>query len=139
MTRSNSFELHVEFGDCDPAQIAYFPNFFRWADAASRRFFEKSGLPNWRDAKHSHGIIGTPCVSAEARFIAPATYGDVLQIESRITEWREKSFVFQHMIRRGRQEIAEIKEVRVFASETQDSAKKLRAVSVPPEWRALCK
>ena len=37
MTRSNRFALHVEFGDCHPAQIAYFPNFFRRADAASRR------------------------------------------------------------------------------------------------------
>ena len=138
MSRSNTYQLHVEFGDCDPAQIAFFPNFFRWADAASRRYFEANGLPNWQDAKKTHGIIGTPCVNAEARFIAPATYGDYLEIETHIAEWRDKSFVFHHVIRRGRQDIAEIKEVRVFAAEAPEAGKGIQAVSVPPEWRALC-
>jgi len=138
MTRSSSFELQVEFGDCDPAQIVYFPNFLRWADAASRRYFVACGLPNWQEAKQTHGIIGTPCVSAEGRFIAPASYGDVLAIETYIVEWRDKSFVFRHVIRRGQLDIAEITEVRVFACEVQDAGKKIQAVTVPPEWRALC-
>lgn len=139
MSRSSTIRLHVEFGDCDPAQIAYFPNFFRWADAASRRYFEAKGLPRWQDAKQAYGIIGTPCVKAEGRFVAPATYGDVLEIESHIAEWRNKSFVFHHVIRRGDQDIAEIKEVRVFARDAQGEGKKIQAVAIPPEWRELCK
>ncbi len=138
MTRRHIYELQIEFGDCDPAQIAFFPNFFRWADAASRHFFAASGLPSWIDAKQTHGIIGTPCVSAEGNFLAPATYGDVLQVESFIAEWRDKSFVFQHVFRKGEQEIARISEVRVFAQEAQTAEKKIQAVAVPPEWRALC-
>ena len=137
MTRTNTIRLHVEFGDCDPAQIVFFPNYFRWADAASRRFFEATGLPSWQHTKKTHGIIGTPCVNAEARFLTPASYGDDLEIDTHIAEWREKSFVFHHRIRRGEQSIAEITEVRVFASEAKGAEKKIRAVPVPPEWRTL--
>ena len=38
------YTVRVEFGDCDPAGIVWFPNFFRWIDAASRHFFAEHGL-----------------------------------------------------------------------------------------------
>jgi 4-hydroxybenzoyl-CoA thioesterase len=28
--RTTTYEVTVEFGDCDPAGIAFYPNFFRW-------------------------------------------------------------------------------------------------------------
>jgi len=28
--RTTVFTIQVEFGDCDPARIVWFPNFFRW-------------------------------------------------------------------------------------------------------------
>jgi acyl-CoA thioesterase FadM len=40
--------IKVEFGDCDPAGIVWFPNFFRWIDASSRHFFLECGVPRWR-------------------------------------------------------------------------------------------
>ena len=41
----------VEFGDCDPAQIVFYPNFFRWMDAASLHFFAPAGVPPWREMR----------------------------------------------------------------------------------------
>ena len=38
MTFSHVTEFVVEFGDCDPAQIVFYPNFLRWMDAASLHF-----------------------------------------------------------------------------------------------------
>ena len=32
------YRIAVEFGDCDPAGIVYFPNFHRWMDASSRHW-----------------------------------------------------------------------------------------------------
>ncbi len=138
MTRLNTMRINVEFGDCDPAQIVYFPNFFRWVDASGRRYFEACGLPSWREAEQSHGIIGTPCVHTESRFIAPATYGDDLSIDTHIAEWRGRSFVFHHLIRRGEQPIVEVTEVRVFAARVAGDRHHIKAVPIPPEWRALC-
>jgi 4-hydroxybenzoyl-CoA thioesterase len=49
MSRSHVSYFSVEFGDCDPAQIVFNPNYFRWMDAASLRFFRACGVPTWRE------------------------------------------------------------------------------------------
>ena len=133
MTR---YHLQVEFGDCDPARIVFFPNYFRWSDAASRHFFREGGVPRWEETERSHGIIGAPCLSATAQFLVPASYGDALAVESRIGEWRGKSFVFHHLVRRGDEDVARIEEVRVFARRTPDRPRGIEAVAMPAEWRA---
>ena len=78
----------VEFGDCDPARIVWFPNFFRWIDAASRHFFIECGVPPWHVTEQTMGIIGTPLVDTHAKFMKTASYGDVLQIHTSIAQWR---------------------------------------------------
>ena len=47
MVRNNTIQLHVEFGDCDPAGIVFYPNYFRWMDVGTRRFFASCGVPGW--------------------------------------------------------------------------------------------
>jgi len=92
-TKEVVYTVRVEFGDCDPAGIVWFPNFFRWIDAASRHFFAECGVPRWEETTETLGVIGTPLVDTHTRFVKSASYGDTLQIAVRITEWREKSFV----------------------------------------------
>jgi 4-hydroxybenzoyl-CoA thioesterase len=91
----------VEFGDCDPARIVWFPNFFRWIDAASRHFFVECGVPDWHETEKTLGVIGTPLVDTHAKFMKTASYGDVLQIHISIPEWRGKSFVQRYRMMRG--------------------------------------
>ncbi len=140
MSRTHTYTLRVEFGDCDPAQIVWFPNFFRWVDAASRHFFVQCGLPSWKDAERERGILGTPLADTQAKFMRPASYGDELAIDSRVTEWRRKSFVMHHLIRRGDTALVEITEVRVFARRKGDGSDPhaIEAVPIPEDWRALC-
>ena len=71
-----TYTVRVEFGDCDPAGIVWFPNFFRWIDAASRHFFIECGVPPWRETEKTLGVIGTPLVDTHARFVKTASYGD---------------------------------------------------------------
>ncbi|MFM2053375.1 MAG: hypothetical protein RL456_1412 [Pseudomonadota bacterium] len=140
MSLRHTYTLRVEFGDCDPAQIVWFPNFFRWADAASRHFFVRCGLPSWKETERERGILGTPLVDTQARFLRPASYGDELTIDSTVTEWRRKSFVMTHRIRRGETTLVEITEVRVFARRRagQDDPHAIEAVAVPADWRRMC-
>lgn len=140
MSRSHTYLQRVEFGDCDPAQIVWFPNFFRWVDAASRHFFVQCGLPSWKDSERERGIFGTPLADTQAKFLRPASYGDALEIDSSVLEWRRKSFVMRHVIRRGEATLVEITEVRVFARRKGDGSDPhaIEAVPVPEDWRALC-
>jgi len=130
----------VEFGDCDPAQIVFYPNFLRWMDAASLRYFGALGVPPWqmRPERAQDGIIGTPIVDLRARFIAPATYGDRIEIETSIVEWRKHSFVMQHVIRRGATMLVEGREVRVFARRHPEDPARIEAVPVPSSIRERC-
>jgi 4-hydroxybenzoyl-CoA thioesterase len=110
-------EFTVEFGDCDPAEIVFYPNFLRWMDAASRQYFAAAGVPPWhrRPERADDGIIGTPVVDVQVRFLAPASYGDRIDIETSIAHWRARSFVMRHVIRRGDTVLVDGREVRVFA------------------------
>jgi len=138
MTRRHTSHLTVEFGDCDPAQIVFYPNFFRWMDAASLRFFRAAGVPPWREFEAQSGIIGTPLVDASARFLRPATYGDLIDIDTAIEEWRGKSFVMSHVIRRGEDVLVEGREIRVFAKRHPTDPARIQAVPPPESVRAWC-
>ena len=130
------YTARVEFGDCDPAGIVWFPNFFRWIDAASRHFFVECGVPRWEDTAASLGVIGTPLVDTHSRFVNTASYGDTLHFAVCTKEWRSKSFVQAYRVTRGADLILECEEVRIFGGRHPDG--RLRALPVPPEIRALC-
>ena len=136
MSKTIIYTVHVEFGDCDPARIVWFPNFFRWIDAASRHFFIQCGVPPWHETARTMGMIGTPLVDTQASFLRTASYGDELDIHTRITEWRSKSFVQSYQVMRGDEEIMRCTEVRIFAADKQGGG--IRAVPVPEQIRVLC-
>jgi 4-hydroxybenzoyl-CoA thioesterase len=135
-TKTVVFQVQVEFGDCDPARIVWFPNFFRWIDAASRHFFITCGVPPWHETAQTMGMIGTPLVDTHASFKKTASYGDVLQIHTSIAEWRSKSFVQSYRIMRGEDEIMTCQEVRIFAADKEGGG--IRALPVPESIRLLC-
>jgi 4-hydroxybenzoyl-CoA thioesterase len=137
MTRHHVTRFRVEFGDCDPAQIVFYPNFLRWMDAASLQFFAVCGIPPWRELEQSDGIIGTPIVDVSAKFLRPATYGDAIEIETSIAEWRGTSFVMHHVIRRGADVLVDGREIRIFAQRRPDDPKRIRAVLLPDHLRKL--
>lgn len=138
MTREVIYSVNIEFGDCDPARIVWFPNFFRWIDAASRHFFVSCGVPPWHELEKSRGIIGTPIVNTEAKFISTVTYGDKLNIAVSIAEWREKSFVQQYKLTCAERAVMECSEVRIFAGRRADNPEAIRALPIPEDLRLLC-
>ena len=134
----HTYAVNVEFGDCDPAQIVHFPNYYRWIDAASRNFFARCGVPAWRELEPATGVIGTPLVDTHARFLRTASYGDRLEVDTEVMEWRGKSFVMRHRIRRGDVLLVECEEVRIFAARAGADPHLIRAVPVPADIRARC-
>ena len=125
----------VEWGDCDPAGITYYPNYFRWFDDASRALFASVGL-DWRDLFAHHNVVGLPLVDAQARFVAPSRYGDVLTIESRVAEWRARALVLSHVVRNGAAVAVEGTEIRIWGVRDTADPKRLRAGAIPQEIRA---
>ena len=136
--RTTQFEVEVRFGDCDPVGIVFFPNFLRWMDAASLSFFMQCGLPPWRELGKTRGIVGTPLLEINTRFVNAATYGEKLSIATHVAEWRSKVIVQMHRVTRGDTLICEGREVRAFVKRDADDPDRLRAIPVPDDIRALC-
>lgn len=138
MPRTTYHTVEVHFGDCDPAGIVFFPNFSRWMDAASLKFFMDCGLPRWRELERTRGIVGTPLLEINTRFIKAVTYGETITIATWIEEWRDKVFVQMHRVTRGDDLICEGREVRAFVRRDAEDPDRLRAIPVPDDIKALC-
>ena len=132
------YEVEVMFGDCDPAGIVFFPNFSKWMDASSLNFFVRCGVPTWRDLYKTTGIIGTPLLEINTRFISPATYGERLRVHTSIQAWRSKVFIQKHIVKRGDTLICEGTETRAFCIRHPDDPNRLKAIAVPEDIKALC-
>ena len=138
MPKTTRYSVTVQFGDCDPAGIVFFPNFSRWMDAASLSFFMQCGVPPWRELVKTRAIVGTPLLEINTKFIRAATYGETLEIATHVEEWRNKAFIQQHRVTRGDMLICEGREVRAFVMRDAADPDRLRAIPVPEDIKSLC-
>ncbi len=136
LTKTTVLTVQVQFGDCDPAGIVFFPNFARWMDAASHHYFRECGVPSWSQIDEPAGFVGAPLVETRIHFFKPATYPDVLQVHTDVEIWRAKVFIQRHRVVRGATLVCEGHETRAFC--TRDAKGHVKAVPVPEMIRALC-
>lgn len=138
MSKSNIHHVTVQFGDCDPAGIVFFPNFSRWMDQSSLAFFMACGIPPWRELVKTRGIIGTPLLEIHTRFLKPATYGEQIQVHTTVEEWAVKTFRQRHVVKRGDTVLCEGTEVRAFCIRDPNDPDRIRAIPIPEDIKALC-
>jgi 4-hydroxybenzoyl-CoA thioesterase len=138
MTKTTIFEVHVQFGDCDPAGIVFFPNFSKWMDASSLHFFMQCGVPPWRELVKTTGIIGTPLLEINTKFLRPATYGETLHIHTSVQEWRSKVFIQKHVVMRGADVLCEGTETRAFCKRVEGEPDRITSIAVPEDIRVRC-
>ena len=138
MPKTTFHSVDVHFGDCDPAGIVFFPNFSRWMDAASLKFFMDCGLPPWRELVKTRGIVGTPLLEIHTKFFRPATYGDQIEVHTSIEEWAAKTFRQRHVIKRGDTVLNEGIEVRAFVTRDAADPSRIKAIPIPEDLKALC-
>ncbi|KFC71211.1 4-hydroxybenzoyl-CoA thioesterase family active site protein [Devosia sp. LC5] len=129
----NTRSVEIEFGDCDPAGIVYYPNYFRMFDASTAHLFETAlGMKKIAWIRH-FGIVGIPMVDTGAKFIRPSAFGDVVSIETTITELRRSSFVVSHKLYNGGELAIEAHEVRVWAGRDPENPDRIKSRALPPE------
>jgi len=129
---ATTLNVIVQWGDCDPADIVFYPNYFRWFDAASRMYFEQI-LPPKRALLERYGILGFPIVDASARFMRPSSYGDTIEVQSAVEQWNERRFTVLHRGVRGGELLLEGREVRVVGRQHPEHAGRLQSIPIPDE------
>ena len=83
------------------------------------------------NSRQTFDIIGIPLVDARANFLKPAKFGDVIEIASRVTEFRRSSFDVEHRITVGGELAVDGGETRVWAARNKDDPEKIAAVAIP--------
>ncbi|MBK8907099.1 MAG: acyl-CoA thioesterase [Rhodospirillales bacterium] len=126
--------LTVAWGDCDPAGIVFYPNYFRWIDAATWDLFEAVG-GSWDRLQGAFGPFQIPLLAAECAFKMPCRRGDALVVESRVVAWERKVFKVAHAIRNGGDTAVEGFETRCWT--IPDAAGRLRSAPIPADVIAL--
>ncbi|HKW19009.1 MAG TPA: thioesterase family protein [Terriglobales bacterium] len=127
----NRRTIRIEWGDCDPAGIVYFPRYFEYFDACTAALFEHAGFVK-KEMLSKYGIAGIPVVDVKTSFVASSAFGDDVVVESSIVKWGNSSFVVQHRLMKGNALAVECFETRVWVTR-KDRAAKLEAVPVPEE------
>ena len=126
-------QLTIEWGHCDPAGIVFNPRFFEMFDASTWMLFETALGVKQQELRATYGIIGIALVDARANFMKPAKFGDVIEIASRIKEFRRSSFEVEHRISIAGEITVEGGETRVWAVRNKTDADKITTATIPAE------
>lgn len=112
-TFSNTRTVRIEWGDCDPAGIIFYPRYFDIFDASTALLFERSlGMTKFQMFKNLD-FAGFPLVHTRARFLKPTRFGDDVTVESKIAFGRS-SFDVEHRLGLKDEICVEASEKRVW-------------------------
>lgn len=89
----------LNFGDCDPSGIAYFPSYLNILVGVMEEFFESMGA-GW-PAMITEQRIGVPTVRLDLTFVKPGYHGDRLDFEIRVERIGNSSLDLEHTVSCG--------------------------------------
>jgi acyl-CoA thioester hydrolase len=122
----------VEFADTDMAGIVHFANFFRFMEAAEVEFLRSRGVSvamSWEGDR-----IGFPRVAASCDYLAPVTFGDVMDVAVSIERLGSKSVTYGFEFTRDGQVIARGQVSSVCCRILDDH--KMESMAIPASVRA---
>jgi 4-hydroxybenzoyl-CoA thioesterase len=128
----NRRTLRIEWGQCDPAGIVFYPQYLIMFDTSTGWLFERTGLSPSAMRK-KYGIVGMPVLEVGARFMSPCRFDDDVIIESEIGEWGRSSFTVRHRVLQADELALDAFEKRVWAAADPQRPGAIKSQPVPPE------
>jgi 4-hydroxybenzoyl-CoA thioesterase len=128
----NSRMVRIEWGDCDPAGIIFYPRYYEIFDASTAALFERAlGMTKYQSLSH-YKFAGYPLVKTRATFRKPTRYGDDVKVDSTIA-FKTSSFDVEHKLYLGPDIVAECHETRVWVVRDPADAARIKSAPVPRE------
>ncbi len=128
--------FRIEWAHCDPAQIIFNPHYYIWMDQGTHRLLDAAGFA-FAEAVRTTPFRGCVLVSSGATFHKPAVFADVIQLESEVEKFGNKSFVMKHVFSRDGDVLATGNEDRVWGWTHPDDPERITSIPVPDEVRAM--
>jgi 4-hydroxybenzoyl-CoA thioesterase len=131
---SNTRKVRIEWGDCDPAGIVFYPRYFEIFDAATAALFERALAMTKIKSLKTFAFAGYPLVRTRARFVRPTRYGDDVTVESVVT-FGHASFEIVHHITHNGLTCVECAETRVWVVHDPADPGQLKSHPIPEAVR----
>ncbi len=128
----NRRTVHIEWGDCDPAGIVFYPRYFAMFDASTMMLFEAVGHKKL-DLMAKYDFRGWPMVDTRARFMIPSKFGDDIVIETQVRAFRRSSFDIEHRVLKDGKLAIEAFETRVWTGAHPLDPNAMKSTPVPAE------
>ena len=123
----------IEWCDCDPAGIIFYPRYFEIFDTSTTVLIERALGMNKVEYLKAYAFAGHPVVETRARFRLPTRYGDEVEIETALVACGRSSFKLEHRLSKAGALAVEASETRVWVTRRADDPKKLKSQPIPPE------
>jgi 4-hydroxybenzoyl-CoA thioesterase len=128
----NRRTLKIEWGQCDPAGIVFYPQFLKIFDASTGHLFARTGL-SASEMRKKYSILGMPLVEQGTRFLKPCRFDEEIVVESEVEEWGRTSFTVRHRILNQGQLAVDGFEKRVWASADPAQPGRIKPQPIPAE------
>jgi 4-hydroxybenzoyl-CoA thioesterase len=128
-------EIEIQWGDCDPAGIVFFPNYFAWFDRGTWQLFTRIGVPI-EGLLRAGRCAAMPITHAEADFSNPCRPGDVLRLISRISSVEARRINIEHEATSGGLPILRGRETRAWTVAAPDKPSGIRGADIPDDVAA---
>jgi acyl-CoA thioester hydrolase len=89
-------EVRVLYADTDRMGIVYYANYLRWFEAGRGEFIRAKGL-RYRDFEERYGLL-LPVAEAGVKYLEPARYDDLLELETSLADLRRASARFSYRL-----------------------------------------
>jgi 4-hydroxybenzoyl-CoA thioesterase len=130
---TNTRTTRIEWDDCDPAGIVFYPRYFQIFDNSTTRLVERAlGMSKFEYLK-AYNLLGHPLVETRARFRVPTRFGDEVAIESRLVECGRSSFKVAHRLTKQGTLAVEGFETRVWVIRDPDDPTRMKSHPIPTE------
>ena len=80
----NTRAVRIEWGDCDPAGIVYYPRYLAFFDACTSALIERALGMTKHEYLKAYDFGGHPLVNTHSRFLIPTRFGDDVTIETTV-------------------------------------------------------
>ncbi len=126
-------EIQIEWGDCDPFGIVFFPRYFGYFDACTNALFHRALGIKKAEMLRQYNIAGIPLVQASCNFFVPSSFGDIVHVNSCVTTWGNSSFTVQHKLFRGDTLAVEGLEKRVWTVRLNTDPPQTKGQPIPKQ------
>lgn len=130
---TNIRNVRIEWCDCDPAGIIFYPRYFEMFDTSTTVLIERALGMNKIDYLKAYAFAGHPLVETRARFRVPTRFGDEVAIETALVECGRSSFKVEHRLTKAGALAVEGFETRVWVVRPADDPTRIRSQPIPPE------